>query len=167
MSPAQAIKTGIAKSFQFKGSASRTEFWWFAAFVVLLGVIAAGLDWSLFTAKAYSGADRELIMLRSNHEVARLIGLLVLIPLAAVCVRRLANVKHSAFWVVPPVLISLFLVMMVWSGQSISAREVIDLRQSQNGTVSAGQLGFFLCFFALLLPIIFPIWLYLKPTKPI
>ncbi len=30
MGPAQAIRTGLAKSFQFSGRASRTEFWWFA-----------------------------------------------------------------------------------------------------------------------------------------
>jgi uncharacterized membrane protein YhaH (DUF805 family) len=30
MGPAQAIRTGLAKSFQFSGRASRSEFWWFA-----------------------------------------------------------------------------------------------------------------------------------------
>ncbi|MEO0905038.1 MAG: DUF805 domain-containing protein, partial [Pseudomonadota bacterium] len=40
MGPLDAIKTGFAKSFEFKGRASRSEFWWFAAFV---GTIAAAL----------------------------------------------------------------------------------------------------------------------------
>jgi len=30
MKPAQAIKTCLAKSFQFKGRVTRSEFWWFA-----------------------------------------------------------------------------------------------------------------------------------------
>lgn len=41
MRPAQAIKTGLAKSFQFKGRASRTEFWWFAP--VALGLAIASV----------------------------------------------------------------------------------------------------------------------------
>lgn len=35
MAPAEAIRTGFAKSLQFSGRASRSEFWWFTAFLVL------------------------------------------------------------------------------------------------------------------------------------
>ena len=33
MTPLTAIKTCLAKSFQFSGRASRSEFWWFASFL--------------------------------------------------------------------------------------------------------------------------------------
>ena len=36
MGPAQAIRTGFAKSFQFSGRASRAEFWWFAPVPVIV-----------------------------------------------------------------------------------------------------------------------------------
>jgi uncharacterized membrane protein YhaH (DUF805 family) len=36
MGPLDAIKTCLAKSFQFKGRASRSEFWWFAPIWTLL-----------------------------------------------------------------------------------------------------------------------------------
>ena len=39
MGPVQAIKTCLAKSFQFSGRASRAEFWWYAFFV--------GIGWNL------------------------------------------------------------------------------------------------------------------------
>lgn len=35
MGPAEAIRTGLATSFQFSGRASRSEFWWLTAFLVL------------------------------------------------------------------------------------------------------------------------------------
>lgn len=39
MGPAQAIRTGLAKSFQFSGRASRSEFWWFAPIAVIAPVL--------------------------------------------------------------------------------------------------------------------------------
>jgi uncharacterized membrane protein YhaH (DUF805 family) len=39
MGPAQAIRTGLAKSFQFSGRASRSEFWWFAPVAVIAPVL--------------------------------------------------------------------------------------------------------------------------------
>jgi uncharacterized membrane protein YhaH (DUF805 family) len=157
VNPADAIASGFKKSFQFSGHATRSEFWWFTAFAALLGLVAAGLDWSLFTAKAYSAADRELIMLRTNHEAARLVGLIILVPIIAV----------SALWVVHAALAALSIFVMVWSGHFISGRGSVDLRLPQDGTIRATQLGFFLCFIAPLLPILFPIWLHLKPAKQI
>ncbi len=45
MGPAQAIRTGFAKSFQFSGRASRAEFWWFAP-VALIPPIVGGTQMS-------------------------------------------------------------------------------------------------------------------------
>ena len=46
MGPAEAIRTGVAKSFQFSGRASRSEFWWFAP-VALIPPVVGGtqLSW--------------------------------------------------------------------------------------------------------------------------
>jgi uncharacterized membrane protein YhaH (DUF805 family) len=49
MGAAQAIRTGLAKSFQFSGRASRSEFWWFLAFTFFLPLsIGAMLDRLIF-----------------------------------------------------------------------------------------------------------------------
>ena len=165
MSPADGIALGLKKSFQFSGRATRSEFWWFAAFTVLMGLVAAGIDWSFFTAKGYLSADYKLTMLRTNHEAARLVSILILVPVIAICMRRLIDAKHSVLWVVPAALAALFVIVMVWTGTFTSGRGVIDLRQSQSGTIPATLLGFFLGFIAPLLPFIFPLWLYLKPSK--
>ncbi|MFN5997938.1 MAG: DUF805 domain-containing protein [Paracoccaceae bacterium] len=46
MGPARAIRTGLVKSFQFSGRASRTEFWWFAP-VALIPPVVGGTQLSL------------------------------------------------------------------------------------------------------------------------
>ncbi len=40
MTPLQAIKTCLTKSFQFSGRASRAEFWWFLPLPILITVFA-------------------------------------------------------------------------------------------------------------------------------
>ena len=40
MGPLDAIKTCLAKSFQFKGRASRAEFWWFACALFIITILA-------------------------------------------------------------------------------------------------------------------------------
>ena len=41
MGPARAIRTGLARSFQFSGRASRSEFWWFAPVGLTFPLLAA------------------------------------------------------------------------------------------------------------------------------
>jgi uncharacterized membrane protein YhaH (DUF805 family) len=47
MGPAQAIRTGLGKSFQFSGRASRSEFWWFfAAWAAVVLCLMAFVTWT-------------------------------------------------------------------------------------------------------------------------
>lgn len=163
MGPVQSIKTCLSKSFVFSGRSSRSEFWSFAAFVVALSLIAAWLDWTLFTAKAYSGSDRVLVMLRSSHNIALISGILVLIPLLAASRRRLTDLNASHLWCVLPFIGAFGLLGWVWSNPT-SAGGIIDLRQSQEGTIEATCVGYVAGFFAPILPILFPFWLYIKPS---
>lgn len=83
MGPAQSIKTGFAKSFQFSGRASRSEFWWFVAAVLVgLGAVALVEDTLLgqsHTAFAY------------HHGLNWLFVIAILAPLHAFAVRRLQD----------------------------------------------------------------------------
>ncbi len=47
MGPAHAIRTGVAKSFQFSGRTSRAEFWWFAP-IALIPPVVGGLHLSWY-----------------------------------------------------------------------------------------------------------------------
>ena len=54
MVASEAIRTGLAKSFQFSGRASRSEFWWFAplglAFPAIVALLGSSLVENLSTA---------------------------------------------------------------------------------------------------------------------
>ena len=75
----EAVKSCLARYFDFGGRASRSEYWWFQLFLILIGVALMPLgDFADF--------------------VGALIGLLLLIPGLAVSVRRLHDTGKSGLW---------------------------------------------------------------------
>ena len=81
MGPAQAIRTGFAKSFQFSGRASRPEFWWFAPFGFVPPLIG-GLQMSWFNMDFW-GIWRVAVLIMLS------------LPLLAAMSRRLQDVGES------------------------------------------------------------------------
>jgi uncharacterized membrane protein YhaH (DUF805 family) len=84
MGPAQAIRTGLAKSFQFSGRASRAEFWWFAPCGFALPALVIGLGYPRVT----------------DHETVApvlLAAAIAALPVSAVSVRRLHDADKSGF----------------------------------------------------------------------
>jgi transcriptional regulator with XRE-family HTH domain len=76
MTPFEAVKKGLLEFGDFSGTASRFEYWWFFAFVLLLTVISAVIH-----EKAYT-----------------VVGAILLIPFLAAGTRRLHDVGHSGWW---------------------------------------------------------------------
>ena len=76
MTPLDAVKIGLLEFGNFSGTASRFEFWWFFAFVLLVTVISAAIH-----EKAYT-----------------VVGAILLIPFLAAGARRLHDVGHSGWW---------------------------------------------------------------------
>ena len=76
MTFAEAVRTCLAKYANFKGRATRAEYWWFFL-AVLLGSAAT----SLFTLKIYT-----------------LFSLATLLPMIAVGARRLHDTNRSGWW---------------------------------------------------------------------
>lgn len=87
MGPAQAIRTGLAKSFHFSGRSSRAEFWWFAPVglgIILLAIFLAPptvQDWKILAFKFC-------------------IVLLATTPMNAAAARRFqdTDAPHQDFW---------------------------------------------------------------------
>ena len=88
MRPAQAIKIGFTKSFQFSGRASRSEFWWFVPVALVPPVLAnLKMSWSNFE---FWGIWR--------------VGILILLslPLIAAMSRRLQDVGEPGHQAIFP-----------------------------------------------------------------
>ena len=102
MTPATAIKTCLAKSFQFSGRASRAEFWWFALAWPLIAFPFNGL-----VGKLFSSTERFLIggIAQSNILLTALASL----PLHAAASRRVhdTNDTRSTWPIYVPVAIVL------------------------------------------------------------
>lgn len=73
----------------FRGRASRSEFWYFMLFFLILSLLAAGCDYVLWQKGVYQ-----------SGWLFKGVRLLLLLPLMAVQTRRLHDVDRSGWWVV-------------------------------------------------------------------
>jgi len=85
--PVDAIRTCLIKFFDFRGRASRSEFWWFFALAVVLESIKISFP------KQFDAAGFFLVFLLSQP------------PLWAVMARRLHDINISGWWIFPYVAI--------------------------------------------------------------
>lgn len=82
----EAISVCINKYVTFSGRASRSEYWYFSLFCLLLGLATGVIDMAIF------GLERELSPVNS------LTFLALLLPGLAVSVRRLHDTNRSGWW---------------------------------------------------------------------
>ena len=95
MNLGQAISNCLGSYATFSGRASRSEFWWFFLFQVLLSVAASVL----------------------SEKLSGLISLALLLPALAVGARRLHDIGKSGWWQLLMILGIGFLVLVYWWGQ--------------------------------------------------
>jgi uncharacterized membrane protein YhaH (DUF805 family) len=113
----------LRKYADFKGRASRSEFWTFFVFVLILQAVAGMVD----------------LLFGGRGVFALLAGLLLIVPQLAVTVRRLHDVGKSGRDLVVPGLMLLFMPLFVMFGGLIA------------GIVALGYYGIVLLLFANLL----------------
>ena len=95
MSFMDAVKSGIGKSFSFRGRASRSEYWWWMLASVLLLIICA------------------IIALLGNIGIAAIFPVLLIPPTTTVMVRRLHDLEKPG-WFFLVVLIPLLGVLYLF-----------------------------------------------------
>jgi uncharacterized membrane protein YhaH (DUF805 family) len=78
----QAISSGFSNYINFTGRASRSAFWYWALFGLLVGIVADIVDYSMDT----------------GYLIGQLWGLAMLLPNLAVGARRLHDTNRSGFW---------------------------------------------------------------------
>ncbi|WP_375254718.1 DUF805 domain-containing protein [Yoonia sp.] len=107
MSPVQAIKTGVAKSFKFKGRAARSEFWWLAVSVLTFPFVAAAIFETLVPEEPLSLAPYLLV----------LSPFLLWFSLPAAMTRRAIDADFSPLiWVYPTVTFVTGGLILIYSG---------------------------------------------------
>ncbi len=99
----QSIQTCFKKYADFKGKASRTEYWGFWIFLLIVSLLIAYIDRSFF-----SGFTNTV----GTGPMGFLFGISVLVPLIAVGARRLHDSNRSGWWQL------LFLIMLLPSFKS-------------------------------------------------
>lgn len=84
----ESVQTCLKESyFGFEGRASRSEYWWFTLFVVLLGIVTSIIDGILGTVTA-NGVGL----------ISSIASLALIIPSIAVAVRRLHDTDRSGWF---------------------------------------------------------------------
>lgn len=100
MSFADAVVAGFKNYFNFKGRASRSEFWYWVLFTVLLGIVLGTLESIIWPAPmASTDWMQNLDMTFSQPTpLSNISSLLLLIPNLSVTARRFHDAGFSAKW---------------------------------------------------------------------
>jgi uncharacterized membrane protein YhaH (DUF805 family) len=100
-----AIRTCLSKFVDFSGRARRSEYWYFALFTFLVGIVTSILD-------AILGTDYD----NTSGGLVNTLGSLVLfLPSLAVGVRRLHDTGRSGWWILIGLIpIIGWIVLIVW-----------------------------------------------------
>jgi uncharacterized membrane protein YhaH (DUF805 family) len=127
---AEAIRSGFANAFAFRGRASRREYWWWALFQFLVVFTAAILDLVLWPESARSAPFGGVL--------AGLVTLVLFVPTLAVSVRRLHDIDRSGWWfllvLVPIVGAIVLLVFFLGRGTSGANRFGPPPRRTRSGS---------------------------------
>ena len=99
----QSIKTCLTKFATFDGRASRSEYWWFQLFYVIVVIIAVILDGVLVGGNLEAAGALEIVS-----------QLILILPSLAVTARRLHDVDRSGWWMLVGITIIGLIPLFIW-----------------------------------------------------
>lgn len=91
-----AIRSGFQNYANFKGRATRPEYWWWALFTVILGVAGSSI----------------------HSSIGNLAQVVTLLPSIAVAVRRMHDTDHAGWWIFAPIINLVFALRSGDSGEN-------------------------------------------------
>ena len=103
MSFTDSIRICFRKYFDFKGRASRSEFWWFTLFLVCCGTVTGTIDALLF---GWEFSD--------PTPLTNIATIVTLIPSFSVSWRRLHDVGKSGWWILISLTIIGLIPLIIW-----------------------------------------------------
>lgn len=102
----ESVRTCFTKYVDFNGRASRSEYWWFALFVLVVSIVLAQVNYTLST----------------------LFSLAVLLPSLAAAARRLHDTGRSGWWQLVafvPVLGTIVLIVFLAQETKVGERAIL------------------------------------------
>ena len=114
----EAVRTCFNKYVTFSGRARRSEYWWWALFIIIGQAVFGVIDRMLFGAQLVQMGD--MMVEAQTGPLGGLFGLVTLLPGISVMVRRLHDTGHSGWWfwinLIPIVGWIIFLYWMIKAG---------------------------------------------------
>lgn len=156
----EAIKTCLSKYFVFSGRAVRSEYWWFVLFVVLVSVVLAVIDASLF------GMDPETG--ESTQVLSPIFQLAVVIPMLAAGWRRLHDIGRPGWYLLLPAALSIATMFMLFSGIAVFSvlEQGVDDPEALRGPAAfLGVTGLMVVGFLQFILTVLMIWWLTRPSQ--
>jgi len=99
MSYLEAVKAGFTNYAKFNGRASRSEFWWFLLFVVIVYAVLYAIIgiFGGFTVTDANGVD-SMSVTGVPFFILAIFWIALLLPVVGIQFRRLHDANHSAWW---------------------------------------------------------------------
>ena len=95
----ESISSVLGKYATFSGRATRSEYWWFALFSIIVTMIAGGISQALLNSDALGG----------------LVSLALLLPSLAVSARRLHDIDKAGWWMLIGIVPILgWILLIIW-----------------------------------------------------
>jgi uncharacterized membrane protein YhaH (DUF805 family) len=106
-----AINISLKKYFDFSTRSSRSEYWFFTLFVLLVSIIGYFLEYLFYQ-------DLFLIKLDSGQMTYSelIVNILLTIPGVSLSVRRLHDINRSGWWLLLTFTIIGIIPLIYWSG---------------------------------------------------
>lgn len=114
-----AIASGFKNYFNFKGKASRSEFWYWVLFTILLSLVLGTIETVIWPAAPIDSEDLEAVLnatLSTPTPLTSLANLLLFIPGLSLTARRFHDAGYSGKWLLlllVPVAYSIFAIVGV------------------------------------------------------
>ena len=97
-----AIRSGIRNYVTFSGRASRSEFWYWALFALLVSIASSIIDHTIFP-------------FASTGPIEGLTSLVLFLPGLAVSIRRLHDIDRSGWWWLIAFTVIGIILLLVWA----------------------------------------------------
>ena len=116
MSPMDSIKTCFSKWSDWGGRATRSEFWWFQAFSIVVSLISQVSVWMIAVTVGFAGVLPTILAWTLG-----VVWLAVFVPQTCATVRRLHDTDRTGWWLLStpiPILNIIMLVFLIQEGES-------------------------------------------------